>query len=231
MGSEQRFARKPGVGLLRKLRLACERLQTGQIHGAADDSGGAAEKPLEVGVLGRLDEAEMALRQGELCVLRHEAERRRREGFANQLRMARAGDAVDDDSRHLDAAAVPREPFDERRGGRRLPAGVDDEQHRQAEALGERGGGSGAVVAAVEQSHHALADHDVGAAGGAAVAGGEGLRTHRPWVEIAAGAPGRRGVEGGVDIVRPRLERADAQALGAQAAQEAEGYRSLAAAR
>ena len=143
--------------------------------------------------------------------------------------MAATGHAVDDDSRHRNAAAVTGEPLEERGGGCGLSAGVDDEQHGKGEAFGERGCRPGAAVAAVEQPHRAFADYEVDIARGAAVAGGERRRTHGPGVEVAAGAPGRGGVKGGVDIVRPRLERPDAHALGAQTAQQAERDRGLAA--
>jgi hypothetical protein len=89
---------------------------------------------------------------------------------------------------------------------------------------------SGTVVAgpvvseAVEQSHHALDDRDVGGLrrGGPP---GEHRRdlvlADEPRVEVAAGAAGGQGVVARVDVVRADLVRGDLQAPRPQRAQQA----------
>ena len=70
---------------------------------------------------------------------------------------------------------------------------------------------AGAVGRPVEQAHDPFADQEVAAAPAFLDQPGQGLEAHRPRVDIVGGATGGGGVEGGVDIVRPDLERADLQ--------------------
>ncbi len=116
----------------------------------------------------------------------------------------------------------------------RLAGHIEHEQHRQAEPRGEVGGRAAAARRAgdaVEQAHDAFDDENLGALRGLANERVEQRRRHRPAVEIDARRAGRRRVEGGIDIVRPRLCRAHGDAAPPQRGEQAERHRGLARAR
>ena len=166
----------------------------------------------------------MAFGQLEPGIVRQAAEHRLGKtvvaGAAQQLRMALAGYPVEDDAGHLDIVAMAGEPFDQR--GRRgaHAARVHHQDDRQVEQAGEVGGRAAAVVGAVEQTHHALADHQRGIPGQIVGQAGQGLDAHRPAVQIDARPAAGAGVERRIDVVGADLERSggDAAAGAARAA-------------
>jgi hypothetical protein len=74
-----------------------------------------------------------------------------------------------------------------------LATSIDHQDHRRAQQCGYvRGrplgdGGVGLTDAPVEQSHHALDDHDIGAGAAVPVQRSDQLLPHQHGVEIAAG--------------------------------------------
>jgi hypothetical protein len=124
----------------------------------------------------------------------------------------RSAAAVEHHAREAQLRARAHEARDERSCRSGKPAGVDDEHDRPAGARGKVGGRTGpARVDAVEQAHHAFAQHEVRLVRERAEQAVERGRTHRPGIEIAAGTPRRGRVEGRIDIVGPGLGRCDAQ--------------------
>ena len=83
--------------------------------------------------------------------------------------MAFAADAIEDDAGDAHRRIVRRKTAHECGRRLRLPRHVEHEDDRQAKMRGEIGGGAapaGLRRGAVEQTHDAFDDHDIGAAGG-----------------------------------------------------------------
>ena len=123
---------------------------------------------IELRQLLRLHEAQVPRRQLEPWVDRQAAEHRLGEavvaGPPQRLRMPLAGDAVEHHPGDLDVVAMAAEALDQRRDRCPHAAGVHDEDHRQVEQAGKIGGRAVIVGGAVEQSHHALAQDEIGRA-------------------------------------------------------------------
>ena len=111
-----------------------------------------------------------------------------------------------------------------------MPVTSTTQHHRQAEQGRDVGRGAGAVGGAVEQAHDAFAHQQIAAAAALLEQPGQGLEAHRPRVDIVGRPAGGDGVEGGVDIVRADLERADGHAPPAQGREHAQRDRGLAGA-
>ena len=157
---------------------------------AGDDGGGAGEESLEVGMLGRLDQSEMAVGQGEFGVAAQGAEHRHSERgrrIPQHALVLVATDPVEDHPGQPQAGPEAVETMDGGRGRAGLSLDVHHQHHRPAGRLREIGGGATAARGAVEQAHHPLGDHEVGVFAGGPGQGRQGVRAHRPAVEIAAG--------------------------------------------
>ena len=195
--------------------------------------GGRAEKALEIGVLRCLHQTEMPVRKGQPCIAAQAAEHRQtrlRGRFDEQLRVPIAPHAVVDDRGDVDVGPKPREPVDHGGGGGRHGARVDHQHHRppgERRDVGRRAFVRGRTVV---ETHHPFGDHELRIRRRRPDRGRERRVAHRPRVEVEAGASARRGVEGGVDVVRSDLERSDPNACIPQVAQQGERHRGLSAA-
>ena len=141
-----------------------------EIDGAFHRIGEALQPCVELLGLAGLDEAEMALGQGEVGIAHERAEHRQPDaGHAvlDQPAMALARDLVQHHAGDRDARIVPGAA--ERDGGGRLRVArhVEHENHRPAEQGGDVGAGSRAadlLADAVEEAHGAFGDDEIGLA-------------------------------------------------------------------
>ena len=183
-----------------------------------DELGRPVQKLVELPVLARLHQPQMPLGQGERRLARHQAQyrqlgQRRRHRRRQHGSVALAADAVEDDASDAHLRPVAGEAVHEGRRARPLAADVDHQHHRPAGDRRQVGGGAGlgppVGECAVEQAHDALAEHQLGALGRFGHQRRQGLVSHGPGVEIDAAAATGGGVEGRVDVVRPRLGGGD----------------------
>ncbi len=173
----------------------------------------------------------MALRHGQCLAPRQDGEdgepQRLQRGAQKRL-VPRAADAVEREPAEAQARPVVAKTPHQRRHGLRLLGAVHHEEDRQAEHVGKVRRRARAVRRPVEEAHHALHHQRLASRlGEIADQGG----AHGIGVEIDRRASGGGGVEGRVDIVRPRLGRRDRQPPPPRPAQEREGDKRLAAAR
>ncbi len=209
-------------------------LKSRHVDMGGDAFDGTAEEAFEVFMLARLDEAQMPARQGQCGIARDGAQDgdvRSGQGLAQGVFMARAGDAVEDDGRHIEARPVRPEAPDQGGDRLRLMAAVDDEHDRQPQILGEIGGRAAALFRSIEKPHDAF---DEGERRPVADLGGEPAndgRGHRPAVEIEARPSARRLMEARIDIVGADLRRCDGDALAGEGTQQGQRDDGLAAAR
>ena len=157
--------------------------------------------------------------------------------LAQHLVVASRADAVEDHPRQPHALVEGRKAVQQRGDAVALSAGIHDEDHRSPEHRGHLGRGAvggtggGRTDAAVEQTHHALDDRDVGVVAAVPEQGSDQRVTDENRIQVAAGASRRQPVIAGVDEVRPHLERRHSAAGRAQRAHQAGRHRGLAAAR
>src|SRR5665213_1048146 len=147
--------------------------------------------------------------------------------------MTRAGDVIEDYPGERRTGVVPRKAFDQCGHGSALPAGIDHQRDWPAGDAGEFGGRAGFAVrpGAVEEAHHAFAQHQLGGAFEVADQAREGRRAHRPGVEVEAWRAARQRVKGRIDVVRAGLGRRDPDPAMTQMPQQPRGDQRLAAAR
>ena len=152
--------------------------------------------------------------------------------IAQHRLMAVTGDAVEDDARTFQAQLVAGEAMNQ--GGNRLAlvAGINGQQHRHLQQVGEIGGGPPhRATRPVEETHDAFNDDDVGIAADDLKDPRDLLAVHGPGVEIKAGPPRGCLMEARVDIIRPHLGGGGAEPAIAQRPQNPQGHQGLAAAR
>ena len=213
-----------------------EGLDTGEVAMALGELGEAVQAKLEVVVLERLHQAEVALGEMDRLVARYGADHgnvERGDGALDRGAMAVAADAVEDDTG--DANARIEAGKAEHRGGGRLGLArdVEHEKDRQAKLNGKLGGCAlpdGAGARAVEQAHRRLDDEEIGS--GRCLVGDavEERRAHGPAVEIEARRARSFGMEGGVDIVGTAFGGTDAQPAAAERGKQSERDRGFAGA-
>ena len=208
-----------------------------EIDVGGDEIGDGVEHRAEPRQLGGLDEAEMALRQGQRLAARQRAENLEAgggDGIGGEAAVALARHAVEHHAADPHARVQRGAAGGDGGGGLRLAADVEHQQHRQAEPGGEVGGGAGLASGsdhAVEQAHRPFADQQVGAGRRAPRQHADEVRRHRPGVEVEAVAAGGGCVEGGVNVVRPVLAGRNRDAGAGEGAQQAQRHHGLAAAR
>ena len=188
---------------------------------AGDGLGGVIEKGVEPGVLPRLDEAEVARRQGEGLVMgqgaQHpDARRRRFARLGKQLSVALARHPVEHHAGDGDALAKAGESLQHGGGGGALALDVDNQDHRPAGPGGQIRGrtvrcplaiGPGRRPGrAVEESHHPFADDQRAVSRQLDGEARQRRGTHRPAVEVDAFPAAGGTMEGGVDIIGTDLE-------------------------
>jgi hypothetical protein len=149
---------------------------------------------------------------------------------AQPVAVPRPTDAVEDDARDAEPGIERLEAV--HHGGRapRLPAGVEHQHDGRLEPPRELAGGAGVTrrVRAVEASHHALDDREVGVGG---VTGDRGDRVGaaaHPAVEGVRRPSGDDLVEARIDEVGTDLEGLDDEAAAAVGLEQAERDRRLA---
>ena len=199
-----------------------------------DGCGQGCGRAAEVGRVAGLDEAEVALGEGEGRVGGEVAEDGQARGLGYRVPrrpvVSLARDAIEDHGGQPDVAAVGGEAQGHRAGALGRGGGVDEEDDgRRGEdgEVGRRGAKGGAVV----EAHDSLDDGQRVARSVARKTGEDGPASHEADVEVARGPPEDGGVELRVDVVGPGLEGADPEAAGAEGAKEAEGEARLARAR
>ena len=181
-----------------------------------------------------LDQAQMALGQGDVALPRQAAQHadaRLIHPLADQPVMARRGHAVQHHPRKGQIRAQRGKA--PRRGRRRLrlPADIQDQHHRPAHHLGDLGAGADAGFPLrrdpVEQAHRPLGQDQVGGRLAGRM-GDQPPRLHRPGIQVEAGPPRGRQVEPRIDVVGPRLEGLHHQPAPAQRGQQAQHQHRLA---
>ena len=176
----------------------------------------------------------MTIREHEVRVAGQVAEDRNAQAAARLLQkppMAVSADPVEHDARHGHVVAVVCKAGQRRCGRGRLPPDIEHQDDRPSGEGREVGGGSGSVRGPVEQPHDPFADHQFDVAGRLGNQGRDGVRPHRPAIDIEAGPAAGGGMEGRVDEIGADLDRTHRQAGLAEMAQQCQGERGLAAAR
>ena len=148
--------------------------------------------------------------------------------------MARAGNAIEHDAGDAHASAEIAQARGDGGGRLRLPCRIEHQEHRPAHHVCDIRAGAAAATArdgyAVEQAHRALGKHEV-RVGPARNQRFDGVTRHRPAVEIDRAAPGRGGMEGGIDVIGPALEALHGKPAVAIGARKGQRHRGLAGAR
>ena len=152
-------------------------------------------------------------------------------GFDEELRVAVAPDPVVDDPGDVHVRSVAREAVDDGGGGGGHRARVDHQHHRPPEGRRDVRGRAFVRGRAVEEAHDALDDDEVRILRRRPDRGREGRFAHGPRVDVEARPPARRGVERGVDVVRPHLERRSPHPSLPQVPQQGQRHRRLPAPR
>ncbi len=125
----------------------------------------AVETRGEIGVLTRLHQPEMAVRQRDGLVARQRSDNgyaQGGDGLGHQRAMPFAADAIQDDPGNSHGGIVRRKASHHGRRRLRLSGDVEDEQHRHLKPRGNVGrcsGAAGPSADAVEQAHDAF-DHE-----------------------------------------------------------------------
>ena len=177
-----------------------------------DEIGDRLEARVERLRLGRLNEAQMALRQRDIFVARHRAHdwnADRLDGLRDQPAVALAADAIDNDAGDFEPLVISAAALDDRGRRLRLAANVDDEQDRHGERRRHIGRGAGAPACrrhAVEQPHRRFAQSKRASSRRLRGKRRQKLRRHGPGIEVDAFPPGRGGVKGRIDIIGARFE-------------------------
>ncbi len=161
-----------GIRSARDSRRACRCFQRCEVDVALDQIGQRRQPVRERGILLRLDQPEVPLRhrQGIVAVDRTEnLNADPRKSIAHQRRMPVARDLVEDHAGNIDVLAIARKA--ERDGGGRLRLARDiDYQHDGPPGRGGDIGGRAVAPGpsqgdAVEQSHHAFGEREIGIIG------------------------------------------------------------------
>ncbi len=148
---------------------------------------------------------------------------------AQLLLVPAAAEVVEDDAGDADVAIERLVAEDQRRDAARHAAGVDDQDDRQRERLGERR----VAVAAVEREPVveplvALDDRDVRVRRVAQERAAAFALVRQVGIEVAAGAAGGERQPHRVDVVGPLLERLDRETAGRERGAQAHAHRRLA---
>ncbi len=154
-------------------------------------------------------------------------------GLAEHPLVERRAHAVQDHTPDPQVRVEGRVAVHDGRGRAGHRRGVYNEQDRSFEKLRDMGGRGvlpGAALA-VEETHDALHDGDVGAACAVGEERGYKLGTGEEGIEVATRATGSEGVVGGVYKVRSDLERGDAETFAGKRGHEAGGDGRFARAR
>ena len=214
-----------------------EALNAGEVAMALGELGEAMQAKLEVVVLERLHQAEVALGEMDCLVARDGADHRnveRADGALDRGAVAVAADTIQNDAGDADARIEAGKAEHRCGGGLGLAGDVEHEKDRQAKVDGKLRGcalADRAGAGAVEQAHRRLDDQEIGSVRcliGDAV---EQRRAHGPAVEIEARRARGGFVEGRVDIVGAAFGGADAQSAAAERGKQSERDRGLAGTR
>ena len=209
-----------------------------EVEVLGDRRRGRLQEGLQVGMLGGLDQTEVALGQDQAVAAAQAAQDRDRQagaGGAQQLGVAGPADPVEDQAGDGGGSpggrAVGEEALDQGGGRSAHAAGLDHQDHRPA-GRGRQGGGRAQALrpGPVEEAHDPLAQNQLDLRRGPRQGRGQGRRPHRPGIQVEAGPPGGRPVEGRVDVVGADLDRADRQSGLAEVPQQRQGDQGLAAA-
>ena len=195
--------------------------------------------PLEAGPIeqafGGGRESEIALRHRPARVLASDAAQgdgaaRRADRLHHRACVCLATNAVEDGGGDIQGRIEAFEAQHRRRGAARLGGGVDDEDDRCAEPLGDLRGRSGvaAGVGAIEAAHDTLDDRDVGVRRVTRDGGHDGLATAHPTVEVVRGPAAGHRVQTRVDEVGPDLERLHDEPAAPERSQQPKRDRRLA---
>jgi len=142
--------------------------------------------------------------------------------------MSRAANLVERRSQHRHAGVEGRQAVQNSSGGLRLTGDVMRQEHRPAEKRGDVGAGAGSCRAArraVEQTHGALGDDDVGVRRRLCREFDDQISAHRPGVEVEGRSARRGGVKRRIDVVRSAFDRCNPQAAPSQGAHQSQRQR------
>ena len=185
--------------------------------------GKAVDQRGKFAVFAGLNEAEVALGQGQRGLARQRAEDGNIEhgdGVGDERAVAFAADAVEDHARDVHRRIVRGKASHQGRGRLRLPRDIEHEQDRQAKMrseVGRRATLPGCCRGAVEQAHDAFDHDDIGAVRRLRGERVEKFARHRPAIQIDARRTGDGGVERRIDVIGSRFRRAHDRARAAAA--------------
>ena len=199
---------------------------------------GETRKPRgEVGVLARLDEAEMPFGQGQRLIAGNDAEHRHARGlhgFRDQDAMALAADAVEHDAGDAHRVIVRAKPrataaadCDWPATSRMSSTGRWKRAARSAVAPRRPGGPASPSNRPITPSITSISASRAASQASASRRSGGIAQLSR----LTLGAAGRRGMEGGIDVIGARFRRADRNPATRQRGEQRERHRRLAGAR
>jgi hypothetical protein len=214
-----------------------DRTQRRQLDMRGDEVSHLGKNLCKARLLLGLHQAEVTLGQRDRCPSRQGTEHADSSGFharARQRFVPRARDAVEHDAGERDILAQRGKAKRCRRRRLRLSGHIKHQHHGPAGEGGDVGAGAGSCLAdcsdAIEQAHRTFGQHQIGAV--RRLHQGSKLRgPHRPAIEVQRSAPGRGGMEGRIDVIRPALERLHRQPLGTKRRQQAQHQGGFAGAR
>ena len=179
-----------------------------EIKVAFGQVGEEREPLIEIAMLARLHESEMALGEGERLVARDRAEDRNSQSHGrtgHESPMPLAADAVEHDAADPDLRIVHGETAHQRRRRLRLPRDIDHEQHRQAEAGGEVCGRSAPPWRRASMPSNSPIAPSMTSISAPPAASPMSASSSAGFIaqlsRLRLGAAGRRRMEGGIDIV------------------------------
>ncbi len=200
----------PPIGRRRLSRGLPDRIK---VHHSLDPIRKRVDPGVDIRKIAGLHQAEMPFRQHDLILARQRAEHRHadaRERRRHHRGMTCTRDAIEDHTRDRYVVTIARTA--ERHGGGRRGLAADIKHQHHLPAQARRKIGAGAVAGlpglrgAVEQTHHAFGDGEIGARHDFSGKACDQILAHGPTVEVEAGTAGGDRVESRIDVIRAAFE-------------------------
>ena len=137
-----------------------------------------------------------------------------------------ASDTVENHAGEFEARVECIEPMHKGGGGRSLSARIHDQDNGYIACNGDVGSRATAAGRAVEQSHNTFSDDHINIGRDGVEIRFDRPGAHPPSIQVMTCSPARRGMKGGIDVVRTDFEgsnRASAFSIGAEECQSRYG--------
>ena len=176
----------------------------------------------------------MPLGERDRGIIRERAQRPGLAGARHRLGEPAAVDrtarTVEDHAGHLEVGIEALEAEHNGGGAPRKRPGVNDQHHRRGQPLGNlrRGAVFAEPVGAVETTHDALNEGEIGLRGALADAGHDLLTPAHPTIEVIGGPAGGQRVIGRIDEVRAHLESLHCEPAATQRLEQPQRHRGFA---